>query len=163
MPKLREQEADGELDRVLGHALERPRARAARRRRRTTSAAAAAAAARPIRPCVAPNVMTMNDDLEPLEQHALEGDGERVPVDPVAGALAGRRGRALLLPERLGLVVLGLEAARAEDRLAQPLEPEDEQQAADDEPQRLDRDQLSSAGPSTATSAASTTSPRRRR
>ena len=40
------------------------------------------------------------------------------------------------------LVVVCLEAARAEDRLAQPLEAEHEQQAADDETQRLDRDQL---------------------
>ena len=53
-----------------------------------------------------------------------------------------RRGAALAPPERLALVVVRLVAARAEDRLAQPLEAEHEQQAADDQPQRLDRDQL---------------------
>ena len=61
-----------------------------------------------------------------------------------------RRGRPLALSrERLVLVVQRLVAARAQNRLAQPLQPEDEQERADDEPQRVDRN--ARAGPSTAT------------
>ena len=80
------------------------------------------------------------DDLEPLEQHALERDGERVPVEAETSFVPGRRGLLALLAERLVLVVQILEAARAEDRLAQPLQSEREQQRADDEAERVDRD-----------------------
>src|SRR5207249_464390 len=53
-------------------------------------------------------------------------------------------GRACLLglpAKDLVLVVERLVAAGAQDRLAQPLQTEDEQQGADEEPQGIDRDQ----------------------
>ena len=76
------------------------------------------------------------DDLDPLEEHALERDdeGEPVQAEPALGRrLPGgrRRGAELLL-----LVVQALEAARAQHRLAQPLEAEDEHQPTD---QQLER------------------------
>src|SRR5262249_6032646 len=78
--------------------------------------------------------------LEPLEQTALERDGEPVPADAGAPLALGREPRrGLALVDRV-LVADGTPAARAQDRLAQPLEPEDEQQRADYEPQDLDRD-----------------------
>ena len=58
-----------------------------------------------------------------------------------ARSLAARcRGLLALRAEGLVLVVQRLVAARAQDRLAQPLQPEREQQRADDEAKRLDRD-----------------------
>ena len=76
-------------------------------------------------------------DLEALEEHTLEGDGERVPV--VTGfAARGAQQRDLGLVDRL-FVVHGLEPAGAQDRLPQPLQTEQEQQGADDEPHRIDR------------------------
>ena len=83
-----------------------------------------------------------NDDerhLEALEQHTLEGDRERVGVKPRARAADGAGGGPLLLECRL-LVVERLVAAGPQDRLSQPLQPEDQQQAADDDAKPLDRD-----------------------
>src|SRR5207237_8000315 len=79
-------------------------------------------------------------DLEAFEQYALEREGEAVPVD--AAALEPLRCARLLqlLGEDRVLVMQGLEAARAQDGLAQPLKPEREQQPADDEPERVQRD-----------------------
>ena len=59
---------------------------------------------------------------------------------PARSLAAGRRRPLALCAERLVLVVQILEAARAQDRLAQPLQPEREQQRADDEAKRVDRD-----------------------
>ena len=76
------------------------------------------------------------DHLEALEHHALEGEGEGVPVLTTSP----RRprcdcGAAATCCWKIGvLVVQGLVAARAQDRLAQPLQAEDQEQAADDEP-----------------------------
>src|SRR5439155_9636186 len=80
------------------------------------------------------------DHLEAFEKDALEGDGERVPVE-AATLLDARRGGALaFLAKRFLLVVQRLVAARPQDRLAKPLEAEDEQQRPDDEPQSVDGD-----------------------
>src|SRR4029077_5898675 len=77
-------------------------------------------------------------DLEALEEDALEGDREADPVDP-------GRGHRRLLAERRDLarvdcllVVLRLPPAGAEDRLRQPLEAVDDEEAADEEAQRTD-------------------------
>ena len=77
-------------------------------------------------------------DLEALEENAFERDRERVPVEraPVAGG--GARSFGLLRKGR-GFVVQRLQASRAKDRFAQPLKPEDEQQAAHRDPQHVDR------------------------
>ena len=73
------------------------------------------------------------DDLDALQEDAFEGDDEREPVEAIA-LLVARRSRGFrLLAELLLLVVHRLQPRGAEDRLAQPLEAEDEQQAADDE------------------------------
>ena len=67
-------------------------------------------------------------DLEPLEQHALEREREAVPVEARALLVpCGARLRQLAREDRR-LVVQRLVAARAQDRLAQPLQPEHEQQ-----------------------------------
>src|SRR5204862_63633 len=80
-------------------------------------------------------------DLEALEQHALEREREAVPVEPRALLVRSRlRLRDLAREDRI-LVVEGLVAARAQDRLAQPLQPEREQQRADEEAERRDRDE----------------------
>src|SRR5262249_61931691 len=79
------------------------------------------------------------DDLEPLEEHALERDREGVPVEAGLLFVARRRGFGALPPERLVLVMHGLVAARAEDRLSEPLHPEREQERPDAETERRDR------------------------
>ena len=79
-------------------------------------------------------------DLESLEQHALERKREAVPVEAGALDLRGAARFGELLREERVLVVQRLVAAGAQDRLAQPLQAEDEQERADDEPQRLQRD-----------------------
>ena len=140
-----------------GTRLERRAHRRARRRRRATTAAAAAggrqrdAALRAL-----PKVSDDERDLEPLEEDALEC--EREASTSRAPARCSRTARRSL-PRARGedgvLVVQRLVAARAQDRLAQPLQPEDQQQRPDDEPKRVDREQSVSAGPSTPTITAS--------
>ena len=65
-------------------------------------------------------------------------------VKPYRSMPGGRRRGAArgveLAREDRVLVVQRLEAAGAQDRLAQPLQAEDEQQAADDEAQHVERD-----------------------
>ena len=78
-------------------------------------------------------------DLEPLEQHALEREDEAVPVEAGPLDVRGALRVGELAREDRVLVVQRLEAARTEDRLPQPLQPEDEEQSADDEPQRVER------------------------
>ena len=88
----------------------------------------APSAASSMLPCALPKVMTMNATSRPFEQHALEGQREPVPVEPGAfGVPCGAR-LLLLAGEDLRLVVQRLVAARAQDRLAQPLQPEGEEQ-----------------------------------
>ena len=60
------------------------------------------------------------------------------PSNPGALLARGPRGFGLL-SERLQLVVLGLQPDGAQDRLAKPLQPEDQQQAAHQHPQQVDR------------------------
>ena len=140
VPNVESRRPDRELHRVFGDGAERPvhehpdasdeherRRRAGDRERE--------------RAFGAPEGDDDEDDLEPFEQHALERERERVPIEP--GALDRRRGerRRQLPAERGVLIVERLVAARPEDRLSKPLEPEDEQERADDKPQRADRDQ----------------------
>jgi len=74
-----------------------------------------------------------------LEEDALEGDDEGDPVQAEPALVAGRARGLALFAERLVLVVQRLEARRAQDRLAQPLQAEDQQQGADHELQRRAR------------------------
>ena len=78
-------------------------------------------------------------DLEALEQHPLERDGERVPVH--SRRRFASRGACLcaLALECDTLVVERQVAARAQDRLAEPLQTERQQQRTDDEAERVDR------------------------
>ena len=78
-------------------------------------------------------------DLESLEEHALERDGEGVPVDR-AGTPRACSAASTLFFEDLFFVVQRLQPAGAQDRLAQPLQTEHQQQRADDESQRVDRE-----------------------
>ena len=74
--------------------------------------------------------------LQALQEDALEGDGEAWPVHRRGCRLAGLpQRRHLRRVDRL-LVVQRLEAGGAQDRLAQPLQAEDEQQRADHQAQR---------------------------
>src|SRR5205814_9806912 len=125
--ETRQQQADRELDGVLGNAFER----AARDDARCYDQDERGPRTRGGQP--EPSLRAAErdhdeDDLEPLQQDALEGDGERVPVEP--GVFFGSRSsRLLALPAKgLVLVVKRLVPTRAEDRLPQPLQPEREQQ-----------------------------------
>ena len=138
--EARQHHSDRELDGVLGHARERrahehaddddehDRGRGARD----------GEAESPLR---APNVITMNATSSPSSRTPLNAT-----VNPYQSSRPTRSPppRSLLaLPrEDLVLVVQRLVAARAQDRLAQPLQPEREQQGADDEAQGRDRDEL---------------------
>ncbi len=74
-------------------------------------------------------------DLEALENDTLERQREGIPVGDGATTFAryGLRGRELVGVDLL-LVVQCLVAARSQDRLAQPLQAEHEQQPTDNEP-----------------------------
>ena len=87
-------------------------------------------------PCVLPNVSTMNATSRPSSSTPLNESVK--PYQSRPGALLVRGGARLrgLRCEDRRLVVQRLEAARAQDRLAQPLQAEREQEAADDEPER---------------------------
>ena len=61
---------------------------------------------------------------------------------PARRSLAGGLGFGALAPERLVLVVHRLVAAGAQDRLAQPLQAEDEQQRTHHQAKRVDRNLL---------------------
>ena len=113
--------------------------------RTTTPATAAPTAASGTLSAFRPNVITMNTTSSALEEHPLERDDEREPVEPESSVLARPGGGLALLAKRLRLVVHRLEPGRAEDRLAQPLQPEDEEQRADRELQRRLGDQSISA------------------
>ena len=73
------------------------------------------------------------DDLRAFEEDAVEGDDEREPVQ--AGATLGARGArgGGLSAEELLLVALASMPASRQDRLAQPLQAEDQLQRTDDE------------------------------
>ena len=123
------------------------RARAPRRPRRRTSAAPAAGRGEPETPLRAPERDHDEGDLEALEQHALERDREPVPVHPERARLFAAAAASLALRAKdLLLVVQRLVAARAQDRLPQPLQPEAEQERADDEPERVDGQVLQAPG-----------------
>ena len=71
------------------------------------------------------------DDLQALEEDALEGHDEAEPVEAEVALGPGGPAGLELLAVDLVLVVESLQPRRAEDRLAQPLEPEDQQQRPD--------------------------------
>ena len=143
----RQHDADDELHRVLRHPRERGPDGDPRRATTTTAATAATAASGRLW-LVAAEGQRDEHDLETLEHHALERQGERVPVGDHAPPL-GRRLTGRPPPRRVDqrLVVQGLVAAGPQDRLAQPLQAEDQQQAADDQPQAR-RGTADRAGPS---------------
>ena len=100
--------------------------------------AAAPAAASGMLPCVLPKVRTMKATSSPSRKTPLNES-----VKPYQSIPARCRG-AVVVPLELPredrlLVVQRLEAACAQDRLAQPLQSEHQQQAADDEAQHIDR------------------------
>ena len=104
----------------------------------TTNAAPAPIAARPTFPCVLPNVTTMNATSSPSRNTPLnETVNEYQSCDAVPSLVF--QGRHLGAEDRV-LVVQRLEPAGAEDRLAQPLEAEDEQDGPDDDAERVDGD-----------------------
>ena len=78
-------------------------------------------------------------DLEPLEQHALERNREGVGIEPGTVDAPRRAGGRELLLVRLALIVERLQPGGAQDRLAKPLQAEDQQQRPDDQPQHVDR------------------------
>ena len=136
----RQHHADRELHRVLGHARER-RAHEHADDATSTSAMPAPSAASGMLPCVLPKVRTMNATSRPSSSTPLNASVKPYQSRPARSSRAGgARLRELAREDRV-LVVQRLEAARAQDRLAQPLQPEREQQAADDEAQHVDRDQ----------------------
>ena len=102
----------------------------------TTNAAAPIAASATL--CCAAERDDDERHLEPFEEHAFERDGERVPVDAFVIARRGQRGQTFLLEDGV-FVVQRLEAARAQDGFAQPLEPEDQQQLAIEKGQLVNR------------------------
>ena len=78
-----------------------------------------------------------------LEEHPLEGDGESDGVAALGGATGTGVGVLVELGHGLGvdrvLVVQGLVAARTQDGLAEPVQPEDQEERANDDAQRVDR------------------------
>ena len=84
-------------------------------------------------PCVEPERDHDEHDLDALKEYALERHHEAEPVQPQPplpgrGPAGGR-----LLPELVVLVVTCLEPRGPQDRLAQPLQPEDQQQNPHDQ------------------------------
>ncbi len=79
--------------------------------------------------CGTPQGNDDESDLEAFEQHPFERDDEGVPVDPgpVAG---GSPCGAFALGKGRIFVAQCLETAGTQDRLAEPLQAEDEQDAA---------------------------------
>ena len=108
----------------------------------TTSATTAPTIATSSRPCALPNVITMKTTSSPSSRTPLKAIVKEYQSSPARRSLARRLGLGPLALERLVLVVQRLVAARAQDRLAQPLQPEDEQEAADEQAQVVDRDLL---------------------
>ena len=128
----RQQEPDAVLDQVLGHARERAmdgdsdREHERERRLHPPTAGAPVGRARS-------EAHDDEHDLEPFEQHALERDREGVPVETQAEVAGGVVRGFRLRHEGLVLVVQSEAAAAAQNRLAQPLQPEGQEQDADDE------------------------------
>ena len=122
-----------------GHAL---RAAARDEPATTTSTTAACGRGGEREPALrAPNVTTMKTTSSPSSNTPLKAtvnEYQSIPrrCSAPAAAACSRSAR-----ERRVLVVQRLVAARAQNRLAQPLQTEDEQQRADDEAERLDREQ----------------------
>ena len=136
----RQHDADRELHRILGHAGERSadedaddgdeHERDAGAERREADASLRASERE-----------HDEGDLEALEQHALEREREAVPVEARALLVqCGARLRRLACEDRR-LVVERLVAARAQNRLPQPLQAERQQEAADHEAEDVDRDE----------------------
>jgi hypothetical protein len=88
-----------------------------------------------------PNAITMNTISRPSSSTPLKATVNEYQSSRPFSSCPAAAARALLAVG-LVLVVQRFEAARPQDRLAQPLQPEREQQRADDEAQRVDRDPL---------------------
>ena len=99
----------------------------------STNAAAAPAAASGMLPWVLPKVSTMNATSRPSSRTPL-----KARTNPPLGRSHFGLGDGLGV-DRV-LVVERLVAARTQDRLPEPLQPEDKQQRADDEPEVVQRD-----------------------
>src|SRR5262249_47259322 len=138
-PERRQHHSDRELHRVLGNARERSAYREADSGDEHERGCSADRGERD-RALRAAEGEDDEHDLEPLEQHALEREREPVPVHAGPLHVFGTARLLELAREDRILVMERLVAARAQDRLAQPLQPEDEQERTDDEAQRLDRD-----------------------
>ena len=109
----------------------------------STTAAAAPSAASASCPCALPKAITMKTTSSPSSRTPLNATVNPYQSSRLPLGAPRSRGLIALLPERFVLVVQRLVAARAQDRLAQPLQPEGEQQGADDQPQRVDGDDAS--------------------
>ena len=106
----------------------------------TTIAAAAPAAASGMLPWLLPNVTTMKATSSPSRSTPLNAIVNAYQSMPAAAVAPIDRACFGLLAEDRVLVVERLEPARAQDRLAQPLQPEHEQQAAHRDTQRRERE-----------------------
>ena len=81
----------------------------------------------------------MKATSRPSRDTSFEAEDERVPVDAQAHVPGRVAGLLAFLQRDLFLVVERLEAACSENCLAQPLQPESEQQEADHDTERIDR------------------------
>ena len=107
---------------------------------------AAPAAASGIASALSPNVITMKTISSPSRKTPLKLTTKREPVEPEPRARRRRaRGRRCSVAEDLLLVVQRLEPRGAQDRLAQPLQAEDQQQRADDQLQQRSGNHSTSA------------------
>ena len=136
-------DADGELQRVLRHARERRAHEHAddddeNERGRGTERGEPDAAL-----CALPKVITMNATSSPSRSTPLNASVKPYQSSPARCRRRGAPASCELAREDRLLVVQRLEAAGAQDRLAQPLQAEGEQQRADDEAQGVDRDDAS--------------------
>ena len=105
----------------------------------TTQAASAPALASPRSRATGANRDDNEHDLDPLQQHGLEGGRAGDPVQPVRPPLWGFGQCARLAREGGVLVVQSDDSDGAQDRLAQPAQAEHEQQDADCELQGTKR------------------------
>ena len=134
----REHHSDREFERILGDARERPMDCRAYGRDRDTGRQRARAR-EPKKPATRPDGDDNERDLDPLQQHGLEGGRAGDPVQPVRPPLWGFGQCARLAREGGVLVVQSDDSDRPQDRLAQPAQAEHEQQDADRELQGVKR------------------------
>ena len=124
----------------------------------TSTAATAAAAARPHPVLVRAEGEGDEDHLEALQQNALERDRERVAVEARVRRAPAAVAAAVSSRKISSSSCWAMSPARAEDRLAQPLQPEDEEQASDHQAEGVER-QRGQPGPRIAVVTARATTP----